>query len=184
MSVLLIFSSFNKDFIELSLSELFTSCGFFLRQAGLAEQLFALIKLGLELNVSANQFHKIQPLEQDQHTLVDYEEVVLASGLPMNEIWLRIEKLRQNFYFLPCPENRSCPDPQRIVFNEDIVHFVYPLSAQRTLAFELVVRVMHLLKIPLPVGRHDSVSHFDAIEEVLSVLMFKVHYLLNNKLSR
>lgn len=156
------------------MSELFTSCCFFLRQAGLAEQLFALIKLALELNISANHFQKIQPLEQDQHTLVEYEEVVLASGLPMNEIWLRIEKLRQNFYFLPCPEDRSCPDPQRIVFNEDIVHFVYPLSKQSSFAFDLVVRVLHLLKIPLPILRHDNVSHFDAIEEVLAVLLFRV----------
>lgn len=158
----------------MSSTELFSSCGFFLRQAGLAEQLFALIKLALELNVCANKFQKIQPLEQDQHTLIEYEEVVLASGLPMNEIWLRIEKLRQNFYFLPCPEDRSCPDPQRIVFNEDIVHFVYPLS-QRQFAFDLVVRVMHLLKIPLPVRSHDHPSQFDAIEEVLSVLLFKVY---------
>lgn len=128
----------------------------------------------------ANKFQKIQPLEQDQNTLVEYEEVVLASGLPMNEIWLRIEKLRQNFYFLPCPEDRSCPDPQRIVFNEDIVHFVYPLS-QRTFSFDLVVRVLHMLKIPLPIQRHDNVSHFDAIEEVLSVLLFKVNTLFRKK---
>lgn len=158
-------------------SELFTSCCFCLRQAGLAEQCFALIKLTLELNVCANKFHNILPLERDQHILVEYEEVILASGLPMNEIWLRVEKLRQNFYFLPCPEDRSCSDPQRIVFNEDVVHFIYPLS-QRSFSFDLVVRVLHLLKIPLPIQRHENVSHFDAIEEVLSVLLFNVR--INN----
>lgn len=66
----------------------------------------------------------------------------------MNELWLRIEKLRQNFYFLPCPSNRTCSDPQRIIFTEDIFHYVYPLG-NREHAFHLVILVLHLLKVPL-----------------------------------
>lgn len=105
--------------------------------------------------------------------LVDYEECILASGLPMNEIWLRIEKLRQNFNFLPCPEDRSCPDPQRIVYAEDVVHFVYPLAQPAQHAFDLVVRVLHVLKVPLPIQRTtvEHPTHFDAIEDVLAVLL-------------
>lgn len=151
-----------------------------MRQSGLYEQFFALIKLALELNVSLNKFHKIQPLEQDQNTLIEYEEVILASGLPMNEIWLRIEKLRQNFYFLPCPEDRSCADLSRIVFNEDIVHFVYPL-ANREYTFNLIVIIMKLLKIPLPghslqhcfFTRQENISEFDAVEDVLPIFLQK-----------
>lgn len=136
--------------------------------------------MALELNVAENKFTKIQPAESDQNLLIEYEEVVLQSGLPMNEIWLRIEKLRQNFYFLPCPENRSCNDPQRIVFNEDIVHFVYPL-ANRAYAFNLLIIVLKLLKVPLPghslqecfVTKQEHCSEFDCIEDILSVFLYK-----------
>lgn len=161
--------------------ELFTSCCLFLRQSGLYEQFFALIKLALELNVAENKFSKIQPSEIDQNTLIEYEEVILQSGLPMNEIWLRIERLRQNFYFLPCPENRSCSDPQRIVFNQDIVHYVYPL-ANRLYAFNLIIIILKLLKVPMPFGhslqncfftKQEDCSEFDCIEDILSVLLFK-----------
>lgn len=170
----IVFHLFNDNLFL----ELFTNCCLFLRQSGLYEQFFALVKLALELNISSNKFINIQPLEQDQSTLIEYEEVILQSGLPMNEIWLRIEKLRQNFYFLPCPENRTCSDPQRIVFNEDIVHFVYPL-ANREFSFNLIVIIMKLLKIPLPghclqhcfFTRQEHCSEFDAVEDVLSIFL-------------
>ncbi|KAG4079354.1 hypothetical protein HA402_008046 [Bradysia odoriphaga] len=165
-----------KTYLQtLSFPELFTNCALFLRQSGLYEQMFALLKLALELNVAENKFAKIQPSESDQNLLIEYEEVILQSGLPMNEIWLRIEKLRQNFYFLPCPENRSCSDPQRMVFNEDIVHFVYPL-ANRSYAFNLMIIVLRLLKVPMPghslrecfFTKQEHCSEFDSIEDILS----------------
>lgn len=130
--------------------------------------------------MAENKFTKIQPSESDQNILIEYEEVILQSGLPMNEIWLRIEKLRQNFYFLPCPENRSCSDPQRIVFNEDIVHFVYPL-ANRSYAFNVVIIILKLLKVPMPghslqecfFTKQEHCSEFDCIEDILSVFLYK-----------
>ena len=151
-----------------------------MRQSGLSEQFFALIKLALELNVSANKFAKLQPLEKDQHTLVEYEEVILSSGLPMNEVWLRIEKLRQNFYFLPCPEDRSSSDPQRMVFNEDIVHFVYPL-VNKEYSFNLIIIILKLLKVPLPphslkhcfFTKQENCSEFDSIEDILHIFLTK-----------
>lgn len=162
------------------LPELFTNCALFLRQSGLYEQLFALLKLALELNVAENKFANIQPSESDQNILIEYEEVILQSGLPMNEIWLRVEKLRQNFYFLPCPENRSCSDPQRMVFNEDIVHFVYPL-ANRSYSFNLMIIVLKLLKVPMPghslrecfFTKQEHCSEFDCIEDILTVFLYK-----------
>lgn len=136
----------------------------FLRQSGLSEQFFALIKLALELNVSENKFNKIQPNETEQDTLIEYEEVILKSGLPMNEIWLRIEKLRQNFYFLPCPSDRTCSDPQRIIFNEDIFHYVYPLS-NREFSFHLVITILRLLKVPLWChGQKDTSTESSVIQ--------------------
>lgn len=132
------------------------------------------------------KFSNIKPVESDQNTLIEYEEVVLKSGLPMNEIWLRIEKLRQNYYFLPCPSDRTCSDPQRIVFNEDIYHYIYPLS-NREYSFNLVIIILRMLKIPLPghyaiksgflttsrIGKEDNFSELDAIEEILPTFLYR-----------
>lgn len=134
--------------------------------------------------MAENKFNKIQPNENEQHTLIEYEEMILKSGLPMNEIWLRIEKLRQNYYFLPCPSDRTCSDPQRIIFNEDIFHYVYPLS-NREYSFHLAIVILYLLKVPLS-GYHGQdgglpdvaitrelghSAEFDSIEELLPLLV-------------
>lgn len=157
-----------------------------MRQAGLNEQFFALITLALELNVSENKFSRIKPNEDDHNTLIEYEEIVLKSGLPMNEIWLRIEKLRQNYYFLPVPGDRTCSDPQRIILNEDIFHYIYPLS-NREYAFNLVIVILRLLKIPLvdnvciksnvfssyEATNCDNLCDFDCIEEISAIFLTK-----------
>lgn len=109
--------------------------------------------------------------------LIEFEEVVLSSGLPMNEIWLRVEKLRTNFYFLPCPSGFTCSDPQRMVFNEDVCHFIYPLN-QRENGLKLVFIILRLLRIPLPVYRltmdnDREESEWDAIENILSVFYYR-----------
>lgn len=125
--------------------------------------------------MSPDRFNSIQPIESEQEILVDYEEVVLSSGLPMNEIWLRIEKLRTNFYYLPCPPGFTCSDPQRMVFNEDVCFFIFPLT-QKENSLKLAFIILRLLKIPLPVV-HDLIetsrdeSEFDAVEELLSVFL-------------
>lgn len=141
----------------------------------------------MELNVHENKFSEIQTNETQQNTLIEYEEIVLKSGLPLNEIWLRIEKLRQNYYFLPCPINRSCSDPQRIVLNEDVYHYIYPLS-NREHAFNLVVVVLRLLKLPLFDNcqlksytfskwhgsfDHDNLCDFDSIEELSPIFLHR-----------
>lgn len=159
-----------------------------MRQSGLSEQFFALLTLALELNVNENKFAGIQTKESDQNSLIEYEEIVLKSGLPMNEIWLRVEKLRQNFYFLPCPMDRSCSDPQRIVLNEDIYHYIYPI-ANREHAFNLVIMILRLLKIPLfdncqlkantfsvydaTNSKCDKLCDFDCIEEITSIFLHR-----------
>lgn len=142
----------------------------FLRQSGLYEQFFALLRLALDLNLSTNKCKNILPQERDQQLLVEYEEVILKSGLPMNEIWLRIEKLRQNFYFLPCPENMTCSDPQRIVFNDDICNFLFPL-AKRENTFRLVIEILKLLKLPIIIDGDRVFTEFDDIEKVLGTFL-------------
>lgn len=145
-----------------------------MRQSGIYEQFFSLIKLALNLNVTTEPFNKLYAQEKTQNSLIEYEEVVLSSGLPMHEIWLRIEKLRQNFNFLPCPENVTCNDPQRIVFNEDICNFIYPLTNNEN-SFQLVLLILKLLKIPIlssnlenfVLFKKNDFTEFDSIEEIL-----------------
>lgn len=100
----------------------------------------------------------------------------------MAEIWLRIEKLRQNFNFLPIPNNLQSCDPQRMVFNEDIVQFVYPLTNCEYL-FQLILIILRLLKIPIPMGytnnnkyylyKEECIAQFDCIEEILAVFLYR-----------
>uniref|UniRef100_A0A0A1XLS6 UPF0614 protein C14orf102 homolog n=1 Tax=Zeugodacus cucurbitae TaxID=28588 RepID=A0A0A1XLS6_ZEUCU len=158
---------------------LFNNCALFLRQAGLNEQFIALIKLALELNITAETFKSFTPLESDQNSLIEFEELVLQSGLPMNEIWLRIEKLRQGFNFLPCPEKIACNDPQRIVFNEDICHYIYPMESREN-SFYLVLLILKLLKVPFiqcdglaeKFSAHlELMGDSDAIEEILAICL-------------
>uniref|UniRef100_T1GFQ0 Uncharacterized protein n=1 Tax=Megaselia scalaris TaxID=36166 RepID=T1GFQ0_MEGSC len=128
--------------------KMFKNVAIFLKQSGLFEQFFALLKLGLELNVDPNSFN-FQNNPDAQNTLIEYEELVLKSGLPMTEIWLRIEKLRQNYYFLPCPPGyKSSSDPQRIVFNEDVCHYIYPLSNNEN-SFYMILQILYMLKFPI-----------------------------------
>ncbi|KAL9911004.1 nuclear exosome regulator NRDE2 [Glossina fuscipes fuscipes] len=159
---------------------LFHNCAIFLRQAGLYEQFFAVIKLALELNVvnTKNFSEDLQPRPEDELTLVEYEELILQSGLPMNEIWLRIETLRQGFNFLPFPgEGNKCSDPQRIVFNEDVCHYVYPLKSKEN-SFRLLLIIVKLLKIPF-IQTDCLAAQFegdsDAVEETLATCL-KRHF--------
>lgn len=122
--------------------------------------------------MSPDRFASVKPLESDQNLLIEFEEVVLSSGLPMNEIWLRVEKLRTNFYFLPCPSGFSCSDPQRMVFNEDVCHFIYPLNGREN-SLKLVFIILRLLKVPTPVYgarlAQREESEWDCMEDLLPV---------------
>lgn len=124
--------------------------------------------------MNPDRFATVKPSESDQDLLIEFEEVVLSSGLPMNEIWLRVEKLRTNFYFLPCPTGFTCSDPQRMVFNEDVCQFIYPLNGREN-SLKLVFIILRLLKVPL-VSYGDRFkereeSEWDSIEDILPVFL-------------
>lgn len=68
---------------------LFKNCGLFLRQCGLNEQFFAVIHLMLSLNITTSpELDRIFFANELQNPmLTEYEELVLKSNLPMNELW-------------------------------------------------------------------------------------------------
>lgn len=145
---------------------LFKSCCLFLRQSGLNEQFFAIVQLMMSLNInSSDELDRIFYTSEVQNPhLNEYEELVLKSDLPMNELWWRMETLRSICNFLPVrtSANGQMDDPQRFVFNEDICNLVNPLKNNRY-NFDLFIIILRLLKLPLPY--RDVKNEIFTIEE-------------------
>lgn len=140
---------------DISILQIFKSCCLFLRQAGLNEQFFAVIHLMMSMNIcESSEFDRIFYTNESQNPhLLEYEDLVLSSNLPMNELWYRMETIRAICNFLPVKMSSSeaqMSDPQRFVFNEDICNLVVPLRNCKAYNFDLFVIIMKLLKIPLP----------------------------------
>ncbi|XP_050089946.1 nuclear exosome regulator NRDE2 [Anopheles aquasalis] len=148
--------------------QLFKNCATFCRQAGLCEQMFGMVQLTLSMNVSGRfgggGSGSLFGSPEHYHQLLDYEEVILRSGLPMNEIWLRIETLRTAFHYLPFGGGQQLlSDPQRIMLNEDVVGFIYPLI-NKSYSFELTLIVLRLMKYPFVNARHFEAADCFQVE--------------------
>lgn len=105
-------SVLEKSHLEENILRMLYQCGLFLKQSGLFEQLWTLLRLYLELNLSPtdkNKFNIVSGFEEKQ--LVELEEVVLQSQLPIHELWLRVERLREACHWLPFIGDH-CEDPQ------------------------------------------------------------------------
>lgn len=151
----------NNDVVML---RLFQSVCLFLRQSGLSEQFFAVIQLMLNLNISNSPDLKkmYSSPELQNKFLIEYEELVLQSELPMNELWWRIEKLRSICNFLPVINAHSASpddiasDPQRFVFNEDVFGFSFPIQ-NLAYKFDFLMMTLNLLKYPFM--NKQSIKH-------------------------
>lgn len=161
------------------MTEIFKNCAIFIRQSGLWEQFFALIHLALSLNISGTAFNDSSKYysKENNETLIEYEELILKSGLPLNEIWLRIEKLRSAYNFLPCIGTKVSSDPQRMVLNEDICHYIFPLMNQNY-NFDLFILILKLLKYPFKSSLfenssffHQEIHEYDSIEDILTTFL-------------
>ncbi|XP_046388854.1 uncharacterized protein LOC124157850 isoform X2 [Ischnura elegans] len=144
--------------------DLLFSAGLYMRQAGLWERLWTLLKMYLELNVktvgSSEELKDeilfdigVQPTDKE---LEELETEVFKSGLPLSEIWVRIEGLRQTVRWLPLipsGKDESEGDLQRFVFPEDVSELVQPLATVGLAASGIFARLasvaLLLLKVPL-----------------------------------
>ncbi|XP_034118169.1 nuclear exosome regulator NRDE2 [Drosophila albomicans] len=172
--------------------KLFHNCVLFLRQSANTPQMFALLNLALELNAPHLQFDCLAASAQDERPLVDYEELVLRSGMPMPEIWTRIERLRQAYNFLPYPQQANvgiAVDPRRCIYTEDVCAYIYPLKTQ-TYRMQLLLLVVQLTKLPLLrthclaerlCTRIDQIGDSEAIEMLLAGLADRWTYALPPK---
>lgn len=168
----------EKYLFEESILRMLYQCGLFLKQAGLFEQLWAVLKMYLELNLSDRERFNIErPFNEKE--LLELEEVVLNSQLPHHEVWLRVEKLRESCHWLPFAGEHDCEDPQRIVFNEDVAELIHPITTPENI-FKLVATVLSMLKVPLLPCRHSTMQDLgldfvpwslDSVEALLPVFL-------------
>lgn len=182
----------GTESMEAKILNMLYQCGLFLRQSGLWEQLWTLLKMYLELNF---QFHtNSHPPESLDKELLQLEEVILTSNLPSHELWLRIEKLREASHWLPWDKQEECEDPQRLVFNEDVSELIQPITYPGNM-FRLCAITFTLLKVPLLPCRHTTMHQLgldyvpwalDALELLLptfyplSTVNFNLNHLLTD----
>ncbi|XP_018323794.1 protein NRDE2 homolog [Agrilus planipennis] len=184
----------EKTVLEENILRMLYQCGLFLKQSGLFEQLWLLLSLYLELNLSPEDKGKFNISSNiNEKELEELENAVLSSQLPIHELWLRIEKLRESCHWLPS-KDENCEDPQRIVFAEDVSEFIHPITMPGN-TFKLTAIVLTLLKVPLLPCRHSTIQELgldyvpwslDSIEMLLPLFYpmygvnFKNKYLLKD----
>lgn len=151
-------SSLEKSLSEEKILTMLYQCGLFLRQSGLFEQMWTLLRLYLVLNLSEKDKDKFKiPSGINDTQLLELEEVILDSKLPLHELWLRVEKLRESCHWLPWTGTEPCEDPQRTVFIDDVSDLIHPITSDGNV-FKLTIMVLTLLKIPLLPFRHSTMQ--------------------------
>ncbi|KAG5890548.1 hypothetical protein JTB14_028299 [Gonioctena quinquepunctata] len=173
-------SSVEKHILEENILKMLYQCGLYLKQAGLFEQLWTLLRMYLELNLSPNDKSKFNITSGfRERQLVELEDVIFTSDLPLHELWLRTERLRESCHWLPYLDDDQCEDPQRMVFTEDVAELIHPITMPENI-FKLTATVFSLLKIPLLPCRHSTMQdlgldyvpwNLDSIEPLLSVFL-------------
>ncbi|XP_017050918.1 nuclear exosome regulator NRDE2 [Drosophila ficusphila] len=181
----------HTDQIMLSL---FHNCALFLRQTGKMNMMFAMMRLCLELNFPDTTFSCFEAKAASEGLLIEYEEEVLRSDMPMSKIWTRIEQLRQAYCYLPYPQLMPSAedavaeglDPQRCVFNEDVMPYAHALKSQDN-RLHLLLIVVQLTKLPLVRSaclaakmhpRTDEFGESEAIETLFAELADRHSYAL------
>ncbi|XP_031332712.1 protein NRDE2 homolog [Photinus pyralis] len=151
-------SALQKAHLEENILRMLYQCGLFLKQTGLFEQLWTLLRLYLELNLAPSDKNKFNISSNfNDKQLLELEEVVLKSQLPIHELWLRIERLREACHWLPFTEDGNCEDPQRIIFPEDVAELIHPITMPGNM-FKLTATILTLLKTPLLPSRHSTMQ--------------------------
>ncbi|KAH8306605.1 hypothetical protein KR018_011486, partial [Drosophila ironensis] len=179
-------SELDSQDVDILMLKLFNNLSLFLRQSGNYNIMFALIQLSLEVNFPGLTIEGLEACAADEKPLIEFEEAVLASGLPLPEIWNRIERMRQGYLFLPYPllndskdNDVECGlDAMRIVYRADVCDYAYALNLPQN-RFHLALLIVQLMK--LPILRTDCLAErlsaqltvlgeSDAVEQVLAGL--------------
>ncbi|KAJ8675185.1 hypothetical protein QAD02_010971 [Eretmocerus hayati] len=157
-------------------------CLTFLRHAGLWEQMWEIIRLNFCLNLALDHEMLKNVATIDEKTLMDMEEVILTSQLPLDQLWLRVESLRETCHWTGIDPKtvdiNLIGDDRRLVSAEETNDFIYP-TISRDSNFRIVILFLLCLKVPLLPCRHSSLKDFnlddlywsvDSIESVLPMI--------------
>ncbi|KAH8368327.1 hypothetical protein KR084_010098 [Drosophila pseudotakahashii] len=136
--------------------KLFHNCALFLRQSGNLNKMFALLRLEMELNFPGLTVDCFEAFTANEESLIEFEEIVLHSGMPMPEIWTRVERLRQAYCYLPYPQLATSEqdeverglDSQRCIYSDDVVPYTHSLKSPDN-RLHLLLLVIQLTKMPL-----------------------------------
>lgn len=152
-------------------------CLMFLRHAGLWEQMWETIRMNLCLNLDLRRENLQFQSSIDEKNLIGMEEVILTSKLPLNQLWLRVESLRERCHWLSVTSDQLelVGDSKRFVLPEDVADFVHPLVSRNS-NFHLAIYSLLALKVPLLPTRDSTLKSlglkdlnwiFDSLEVLL-----------------
>ncbi|XP_012286452.1 protein NRDE2 homolog [Orussus abietinus] len=130
-------------------------CLIFLRQTGLWEQMWEILRLNLCLNLNLDKEGLRFQGSIDERKLIGMEEVILTSRLPLNQLWLRVESLRESCHWISVSseELELVGDSRRFVLPEDVADYVHPMISRNS-NFRMAIYALLCLKVPLLPSRH------------------------------
>ncbi|XP_076642185.1 nuclear exosome regulator NRDE2 [Halictus rubicundus] len=167
----------NPRMYDERLLQMLCWCLTFLRHTGLWEQMWETIRLNLSLNLSIKKDSLSFQKTIDEKKLIGMEEVILMSRLPLNQLWQRIESLRENSHWISVSRDELdlTGDSRRFVVPDDVADFVHPILS-RNFNFQMAVHMLLLLKVPLlPTRDHVlqmlSLNKFEWSVETSEVLL-------------
>jgi hypothetical protein len=172
----------DPKFYDEQILDLLYQCLIFLRHAGLWEQMWEILKINLCLNLEIDRETLKNINTIDEKVLMNMEELILNSKLPLNQLWLRIELLRERFYWTGVDikevDINLIGDEKRLVSADETTDFIYPTISMES-NFRLVMFTLLCLKVPLLPSRHCTLNDFklekdcwtiDSLESILPML--------------
>ncbi|XP_032453855.1 nuclear exosome regulator NRDE2 [Nasonia vitripennis] len=172
----------NPKYYDHQVLRLLFQCLIFLRHAGLWEQMWEIIRINLCLNLPLDHDTLKSINTIDEKVLINMEELVLTSKLPLNQLWLRIESLRESCHWtsvdLKKVDISLIGDERRLVSAEETTDFIYPTISKDS-SFRLIVFSLLSLKVPLLPTRHCTIKDLeledyswciDSLESVLPMI--------------
>ncbi|KAL0100675.1 hypothetical protein PUN28_019222 [Cardiocondyla obscurior] len=140
----------NPSVFDTQLLYMLYQCLIFLRHTGLWEQMWETIRLNLNLNLNLSRSSLSFQGSIDEKKLIGMEEMILMSGLPLNQLWQRTESLRENCHWISVSrdELELVGDSRRFILPEDVADFVHPILSRNS-NFQMAIYSLLCLKVPL-----------------------------------
>lgn len=143
-------SHMNASVYDAQLLYMIYECLTFLRHTGLWEQMIETIRLNLNLNLDLDKKSLSFQGSIDEKKLIEMEEMILMSRLPLNQLWQRTESLREHCHWISVSREELdlVGDSRRFILPEDVADFVHPVLSRNS-NFQMAIYFLLCLKVPL-----------------------------------